>query len=147
LYLENGISLEEYKSMKEKMISEKVLHQDKLKSAEQNTQERFEPIVSFLKANISNDILLTGGKSEEILSVFQKVGSNPKIKDKEILVEPRSAWRTLYLAWAGGNPKQQRSPPSAGELPFFRQIFPNCIRCGDGEIRTLEGFHLATFPR
>ncbi|MDQ5961687.1 MAG: site-specific recombinase, partial [Patescibacteria group bacterium] len=122
LYIENGISIEEYKSMKEKMISEKVLYQDKLKSAEQNTQERFEPIVSFLKANISNDILLTGGKSEEILSIFQKVSSNPKIKDKEILVEPRSAWRTLYLAGLGGI-RTAEKPAFGGRASIFSADF------------------------
>ncbi len=122
LYIENGISIEEYKSMKEKMISEKVLYQDKLKSAEQNAQERFEPIVSFLKANISNDILLTGGKSEELLPVFQKVGSNPKIKDKEILVEPRSAWRTLYLAGLGGI-RTREKPAFGGRASIFSADF------------------------
>jgi len=113
LCIENAISLDEYKSMKEKMISEKVLYQDKLKSVEQNTQERFEPIVSFLKANISNDILLVGGKSEELLPIFQKVGSNPTIKDKEILVEPRSAWRTLYLHGLRGI-RNSREPACGG---------------------------------
>ena len=122
LYIENGISIEEYKSMKEKMISEKVLYQNKLKSAEQNIQERFEPIVSFLKANISNDILLTGGKSEELLSVFQKVGSNPKIKDKEILVEPRSAWRTLYLSGLGGI-RNAEKPAFGGRASIFSADF------------------------
>ena len=138
LYIENGISFEEYKSMKEKMISEKVLYQDKLKSAEQNTQERFEPIVSFLKANISNDILLTGGKSEEILPVFQKVGSNPKIKDKEILVEPRSAWRTLYLAGLGGI-RTAEKPAFGGRASIFSADFSELHllrRKGDSNSRT-----------
>jgi Glu-tRNA(Gln) amidotransferase subunit E-like FAD-binding protein len=112
----------EWSEFFEKMISEKVLYQDKLKSAEQNTQERFEPIVSFLKANISNDILLIGGKSEEILSVFQKVGSNPKIKDKEILVEPRSAWRTLYLAGLGGI-RNREKPAFGGRASIFSADF------------------------
>ncbi len=45
--------------------------------------------------------------NEENLHLFKKVGSNFQIKDRTVLFEPRSAWRTLLDSGLfGGNSEQ-----------------------------------------
>jgi hypothetical protein len=45
--------------------------------------------------------------NEENLHLFKKVGSNFLIKDRTVLFEPRSAWRTLLDSGLfGGNSEQ-----------------------------------------
>ena len=101
-YLENIFSLEEYQKTKETLLSQKLDLKEKMESAERNALSRFEPIQKFLEANISNAKTLIDGKSDKILSVFKKVGSNPKIQNMEFHATPRKAWQTLAGAGFGG---------------------------------------------
>ena len=103
-YLENALSLDEYRDMKNKLVNEKQLLKEKLSAFDQKANNRFELTEKFLKYNIE---LANEEINEEKLHLFKKVGSNFQIKDRTVLFEPRGAWRTLAESgFCGGNAEQ-----------------------------------------
>ena len=104
LYLENILSLEEYRDSKNKLVNQKQLLKEKLSAFEKKSNNRFELTENFLKANIHMVELANEKTNEENLHLFKKVGSNFQIKDRTVLFEPRGAWRTLSdSGFFGGN--------------------------------------------
>ena len=104
LYLENALSLEEYRESKNKLVNSKQLLKEKLSAFEKKSHNRFELTEKFLKASINNMELANERIPEEILREFKKVGSNFLIKDRTLLFEPRGAWKTLLESpFGGGN--------------------------------------------
>jgi len=134
LYLDNSLSLEEYREAKNKLVNQKQLFKEKLSSFEQKANNRFELTNKFLKANITNMELANEGIPEKILPEFKKVGSNFQIKDRTVLFEPRGAWKTLLDSeFGGGNAsvsRLRRDPISASDSDF---VF---VRCFLDEVRT-----------
>ena len=107
LYLENVLSLEEYRDSKNKLVSQKQLLKEKLSAFEKKSNNRFELTENFLKASINNMELANEGIPEDFLREFKKVGSNFQIKDRTVLFEPRGAWRILSdSGFFGGNSEQ-----------------------------------------
>ena len=127
LYLDNSLSLEEYRETKNQLVNQKQLFKEKLSSFEQKANNRFELTEKFLKANITNTELANEGIPEEILREFKKVGSNFKILDRTVLFEPRGAWKTLLDSeFGGGNAlvsRLRRDPISAlkSDFVFWRR--------------------------
>ena len=100
-YLENALSLEEYREMKNKIMNEKQLLKEKLSASMQKANNRFELTEKFLKFNME---LANDRTNEEKIHLFKKVGSNFKILDRTLLFEPNSLWRTLLdSGFLGGN--------------------------------------------
>src|SRR3972149_3031110 len=88
LYLENVLSLEEYRDSKNKLVNQKQLLKEKLSAFEKKSHNRFELTENFLKANIHMVELANEKTNEEFLHLFKKVGSNFLIKDRTVLFEP-----------------------------------------------------------
>ena len=106
-YLENALSLEEYRDAKSALVSSKQLLKEKLSAFEKKSHNRFELTDKFLKASINNMELANEGIPEEFFREFKKVGSNFQIKDRTVLFEPRGAWRILAESgFCGGNAEQ-----------------------------------------
>ena len=100
-YLENALSLDEYRDMKNKLVNEKQLLKEKLSAFEQKANNRFELTEKFLKFNVE---LANECTNEEILHLYKKVGSNFQIKDRTVFFEPRGAWKNLLDSGIlGGN--------------------------------------------
>ena len=103
-YLENALSLEEYRDAKSALVNQKQLLKEKLSAFEQKANNRFELTEKFLKYNIE---LANEGINEEKLHLFKKVGSNFIIEARTVLFEPRGAWRILAESgFCGGNAEQ-----------------------------------------
>jgi hypothetical protein len=106
-YLENALSLEEYRESKNKLMCQKQLLKEKLSAFEKKSHNRFELADRFIKSSINNMELANEGIPEKIFREFKKVGSNFQIKDRTVLFEPRGAWRILAeLGFFGGNSEQ-----------------------------------------
>ena len=103
LYLENVLSLDEYRESKNKLVSSKQLLKEKLSDFEKKSHNRFELTDRFLNDNITNTELANDRTNEELLHLFKKIGSNFQIKDRTVLFEPRGAWKTLLDSGFGGN--------------------------------------------
>jgi site-specific DNA recombinase len=100
-YLENALSLDEYRDMKNKLVNEKQLLKEKLSAFEQKANNRFELTEKFLKYNME---LANECTNEEKLHLYKKVGSNFQIKDRTVFFEPRGAWKNLLNSGIfGGN--------------------------------------------
>jgi site-specific DNA recombinase len=126
-YLENALSLDEYRDMKNKLVNEKQLLKEKLSAFEQKVNNRFELTEKFLKYNIE---LANEGINEEKLHLFKKVGSNFIIEARTVLFEPRGAWRILSESgFFGGNAEQ--TALRADHLFGSETLFKNLRRVGD----------------
>ena len=100
-YLENALSLEEYRDAKSALVNQKQLLKEKLSAFEQKANNRFELTEKFLKYNME---LANEGINEEKLHLFKKVGSNFIIEARTVLFEPRGAWKNLLDSGIfGGN--------------------------------------------
>ncbi len=125
-YLENALSLEEYRDMKNKLVNEKQLLKEKLSAFEQKANNRFELTEKFLKYNME---LANEGTNEEKLHLFKKVGSNFQIKDRTVFFEPRGAWKNLLDSGIfGGNAfvSALRADPisaSNSDFQFWRRVW------------------------
>src|SRR3989338_5407761 len=121
-YLENALSLDEYRDAKSALVGSKQLLKEKLSAFEQKAHNRFELTDKFLKASINNMELANEGIPEEFLREFKKVGSNFRILDRTVLFEPRGAWKTLLDSeFGGGNAlvsRLRRDPISALKSDF-----------------------------
>ena len=102
-YLENALSLEEYREAKSALVGSKQLLKEKLLAFEKKSHNRFELADKFLKACVSNVELANDRTNEENAHLFKKVGSNFLIKDRTVLFEPRGAWKILAGFGFGGN--------------------------------------------
>ena len=140
-YLENALSLDEYRDMKNKLVNEKQLLKEKLSAFEQKANNRFELTEKFLKYNIE---LANEGINEEKLHLFKKVGSNFIIEARTVLFEPRGAWRILSESgFFGGNAEQTALRADhifGGNLnsEFWRRR---------RDLNSRDPFEPATFPR
>ena len=118
-YLENALSLEEYRDAKSALINQKQLLKEKLSAFEQKENNRFELTEKFLKYNME---LANDGTNEENLHLFKKVGSNFEIKDRTVFFEPRGARKNLLDSGIfGGNAfvsRLRRDPISASNSDF-----------------------------
>ncbi len=126
-YLENALSLEEYRESKNKLMCQKQLLKEKLSSFEKKSHNRFELADRFIKSSINNMELANEGIPEKIFREFKKVGSNFQIKDRTVLFEPRGAWRILAESgFCGGNAEQtalraDRIFASDSDFQFWRR--------------------------
>ena len=136
LYLENVLSLEEYRDSKNKLVNQKQLLKEKLSAFEKKSHNRFELTDKFLKANISNMELANEKTNEENLHLFKKVGSNFLIKDRTVLFEPRGAWRILSdSGFCGGNAEQTalRADHIFGSETLFENLRAMWVQYQSGE--------------
>ncbi len=101
-YLENALSLDEYRAAKNKLVGDRQLLKEKLASHDHQTHDRFELTERFLNTCIVNAELADEGTPAEILQEFQKVGSNFCIRDRTVFFAPRGAWKILAGIHPGG---------------------------------------------
>jgi hypothetical protein len=89
-YLENALTLEEYQRAKNKLVSEKQILKDNLASFGRVSSNRFEPVMNFLNDCKQAAILAESSDAAKIRSFFQKVGSNPLVRDRALVFSPRA---------------------------------------------------------
>ena len=89
-YLENALTLSEYQNAKNKLVTDKHALNDKLASLAQISTIRFEPVINFFNDCKQAAILAKSDDLGKIRSFFQKVGSNPLVRDRALVFSPRS---------------------------------------------------------
>ena len=125
-YLENALTLEEYQTAKNKLISEKQILKDKLASFGQVSTSRFEPVINFLNDCKQATILAESSDAAKIRSFFQKVGSNPLVRDRTLVFSPRAPF-----AFVPQIPKNANKEAGGAEGGFQGGIPPRPphVRC------------------
>jgi site-specific DNA recombinase len=94
-YLDKVISLDEYRQAKNELIERKQELKEKLKSAESNRGNWFEPAVRFIKAGKQALFLTENGQESERRDFLRKIGSNLTISNRNLSVEPRKPWQLV----------------------------------------------------
>ena len=149
-YLENALTLEEYQTTKNKLMSEKQILKDKLTAFNRISTNRFEPVVNFLNDCKQAAILARSDDQSKIREFFQKVGSNPLLRDRALVFSPREpfafvseipkisnneAGEAAGGVWGGMPPRPPHCDvlsPFSSDSEFFANLCP--INISDGVI-------------
>jgi site-specific DNA recombinase len=94
-YLDNTISLEEYRAAKSGLVHEKQGLKDEIAAVEQNRGSWFEPAIRFVNDLKIAGILAAEGNPVSQRDFLKKVGSNYTISDRHLSVKPRGAWQLV----------------------------------------------------
>ena len=147
-YLENVLTLEEYQTAKNKLVTEKQILKDKLAAFGRVSSSRFEPVVNFLNDCKQAGILAKSDDQCKIREFFQKVGSNPLLRDRALVFSPRApfafvseiakisnneAGEAAGGVWGGMPPRPPHCDvrsPFSGDSEFFANLcrFLNKVR-------------------
>ena len=94
-YLDQTLSLDEYRQAKGKLVEEKQNWKDKLAAAEQNRGGWFEPAIRFVKACKEAAFLTKDGTDISKRNFLKIHGSNLKIENRHLSVTPRQPWQLV----------------------------------------------------
>lgn len=94
-YLDQSISLEEYKPTKNRLVEEKQLLKEKLTTLEKNNGNWFEPARRFVKALQEAKLGAEQGTEIEKRDLLKKIGSNLTISNRHLSVVPRKEWQLV----------------------------------------------------
>jgi hypothetical protein len=114
-YLDQTLSLEEYRDSKNRLVGQKQELKDQLSAAEAGRLNWFEPAIRFVKEAENNGFIAKrAGDEASKLTQLKKVGSNLRITDRHLSVVPRGAWQLV----ADHGPFAQRTtaPTHAGAV-------------------------------
>ena len=92
-YLENALSLTEYREAKNKLVNQKQLLKDKLTALEQKSNNRFELAIAFLKDANQAEIIASKENPEGIRDFLKKIGSNFRIADRTLACDFKNAFK------------------------------------------------------
>jgi hypothetical protein len=94
-YLDQALSLPEYKDARSRLIENKQALKENLAEAEAQQGNWFEPAIRFVEASKSAAFLAEEGTDEEKRDFLKKVGSNLTITNRHLSVVPRGAWQLV----------------------------------------------------
>ena len=125
-YLENALTLEEYQIAKNKLVSEKQILKDKIAAFGRVSTSRFEPVINFLNDCRQAGILAKSNDTAKIRTFFQKVGSNPLVRERALVFSPRAPF-----AFVTQIPKNTNNKAGGAEGGFQGGIPPRPphVRC------------------
>ena len=87
-YLGNALTLEEYQTTKNKLVTEKQVLKDKITAFAKVSSNRFEPLINFLKDCKEATILAESNDTAKIRAFFEKIGSNPLVLNRTLIFSP-----------------------------------------------------------
>ena len=118
-YLENVLTLPEYQNAKNKLVTEKHTLNDKLASLARVSTIRFEPVINFFNDCKQAAILAKSDDPAKIRDFFQKVGSNPLVRDRTLIFSPRAPFALIRKI-----PKKSSNEAGGAEGGFHGGIPP-----------------------
>ena len=94
-YLENALSLDEYRESKNKLINLKQVLKDKSNAFEQKSNNRFELAIKFIQASKEAKIIALQENPERIRDFLKKIGSNFRLAEQTLNFDFKNAWKIL----------------------------------------------------
>jgi len=94
-YLENALSLEEYREAKNKLVNQKQLLKDKLTAFEQKSANRFELAAKFINSVKQAEIIALQENPEQGRDFLKKIGSNFQIREQKLILDFKNPWKLL----------------------------------------------------
>jgi DNA invertase Pin-like site-specific DNA recombinase len=93
LQLSGALSQDEYISKKQKMLNQKIDISENLSASTQKSNNRFEPLINFLKATNQAEKIALQENPEQGRDFLKKIGSNPHIAERAFGVSLKKPWR------------------------------------------------------
>ncbi len=124
LQLDGALSQAEYVAKKQKLLNQKTDISEKITASTQKSDNRFEPLISFLKTTNQAEKITTQENPERIRDFLKKIGSNPRLRDRALSLSLKKPWRvaqkwhlvslrdTPLLAVSGGSENWRRERDS-----------------------------------
>ena len=94
-HLEETISKDEYLPKKQKILNQKIGISEKLRDFEQKGNRWLELCKEFVLMTNQARIIALHGNFFEKRNFLKKIGSNPLLRDKKIILNPGGAWKIL----------------------------------------------------
>ncbi|KUK51712.1 MAG: Recombinase [candidate division TA06 bacterium 32_111] len=101
-YLENALSLEEYREAKNKLVNQKRLLKDKLAAFEQKSNNRFELAARFINIVKQAEIIALQENPEQGRDFLKKIGSNFRLSGQKLFLD----FKNLYKILVNAEPEQ-----------------------------------------
>ncbi len=125
VYLEQGITRDEFKAAKATLVKEKQLLKEQLHQLEENRGDWFEPALKFLNTAKSTAFVADTGTEEEKRELLKKIGSNFTISNRHLSVTPRGAWK---LVVDQGSFAQTPTAPRISGAATCGELHPDLIK-------------------
>ena len=120
VYLDQAISLEEYRESKNLLVQEKKGIESRLSAVADASTAWFQPRVELVKSSHEALCVARRGDAAESLRVFKTVGFNLTLRDRRLAWAPRGAWQLLVDQEVAGREAGGAGPGSAEEKPAER---------------------------
>jgi DNA invertase Pin-like site-specific DNA recombinase len=97
-YLENALSLEEYREAKNKLVNQKQLLKDKLMAFEQKSNNRFELAAKFINTVKQAEIIALQENPEQGRDFLKKIGSNFRLSGQKLFYDFKNPYKIIVNA-------------------------------------------------
>ena len=97
-YLENALSLEEYREAKNKLVNQKQLLKDKLMAFEQKSHNRFELAIKFINSLKQSKIVALQENREQSRDFLKKIGSNFLLSGQKLFFDFKNPYKIVVFA-------------------------------------------------
>ena len=97
-YLENALSLEEYRQVKNKFVDQKQILKNKLTAFEQKSDNRFEPAIKFINSLKQSKIAALQENRERSRDFLKKIGSNLQILERKLFFDFKNPYKIVAFA-------------------------------------------------
>jgi len=97
-YLENALSLEEYRQVKNKFVDQKQILKDKLTAFEQKSDNRFEPTIKFINSLKQSQIAALQENREQSRDFLKKIGSNFRLSGQKLFFDFKNPYKIIAFA-------------------------------------------------
>jgi hypothetical protein len=87
------LSQSEYVAKKTKLLNQKIDTSEKISASKQKSDNRFEPLINFLKATNQAEKIALQENPERIRDFLKKIGSNFHIAERTLAVSLKKPWR------------------------------------------------------
>jgi site-specific DNA recombinase len=94
-YIDNALSLEEYRKAKARIINEKKQKEENLAELERHRSGWFEPAIRFANDLKTAEIVASSHDPAEQLEFAKSTGSNFRLVNRELVSLPRDAWQLV----------------------------------------------------
>ncbi|MCM8787998.1 MAG: recombinase family protein, partial [Candidatus Omnitrophica bacterium] len=139
-YLENALSLDEYREVKNKLVNQKQLLKDKLAAFEQKSNNRFELATRFINSLKQSQIIALQENPEQSRDFLKKIGSNFRLNGQKLFLDFKNPYKILVSA----EPERSEGEATSSQNSNFENW-----RCVFEKIRTdfINGLGGRNFPR
>jgi hypothetical protein len=114
-YLENALSLAEYREAKNKLVNQKQLLKDKLTAFEQKSNNRFELAARFINTVKQAEIIALQENPEQGRDFLKKIGSNFRLSGQKLFLDFKFPFKIL----AEAEPRLWRGEAANAQNPNF----------------------------